>query len=97
MPLPTEGWKNKVGTAGRSCACGSWAQHYANETKVWPKVCSIYGCANEPTLGAHVINAAVSGEFIVASCDPCNKQTSGFSLKPGISVASANQGQTCAN
>ncbi len=96
MSLPCKGWKNKVGTSDRSCACGSWKQHWINtSSKEWPTYCSVEGCFNRATLGAHIYNSDVSGERIAAMCESCNKNNREFSLKGGITLVSANQAKTC--
>lgn len=96
MTLKAEGWKNKKGTSNRSCNCGSWKQHWINcSGKSWPAKCSISGCTNTATLGAHIINSDVSGEYIVPACDSCNKLDSEFNLKGGITLVSANKQKTC--
>lgn len=96
MGLPCDGWKNKVGTGERSCSCGTWSQHWINfSNKKWPKTCSVSGCSNEATLGAHVYNHNVSGERIVPMCNSCNKLKDEFSLKGGVTAVHANQSKTC--
>lgn len=96
MGVTCDGWKNKKGTGVRSCNCGSWKQHWINSSgKTWPSECSVKGCTNKATLGAHIINSNVSGEKIVPACDSCNKLTGEFSLKGGITVVSANKSETC--
>ena len=84
MSITAMGWKNKKGTSNRSCKCGSWKQHWINNSgKAWPDKCSISGCDNKATLGAHIfnINCNVSGEYIVPACDSCNKLDGEFNLK----------------
>lgn len=89
-------WKNKKGTSNRSCSCGSWKQHWINNSgKSWPSTCSISGCNNNATLGLHIINSNVSGEKIVPACDSCNGLDSEFNLKGGITLVSANKSDTC--
>ena len=96
MEVTADGWKNKVGTGERSCKCGSWKQHWINASgKPWPSKCSIKGCTNDATLGAHIINSSVSGEKIVPACDSCNKLSGEFSLKGGVTLVSANKQETC--
>ena len=96
MSITAENWKNKKGTSSRNCNCGSWKQHWINSTKkTWPTNCSIKGCDNSATLGAHIINSDVVGERIVPACDSCNKLDSEFDLKGSISVPSANKSLTC--
>lgn len=96
MDITATGWKNKGGTSVRSCKCGSWAQHwvkYAN--KPWPATCSVLGCNNRATLGAHIINSGVTGEKIVPMCDACNGRTDSFTIKGGVTLPSANTAETC--
>lgn len=94
--LPATGWKNKNGTGVRACRCGSWKQHWLNFSgESWPDFCSVKGCMNAPTLGAHVFNGAVSGERIVPMCDSCNKISGEFSLKANVTLVSANRSETC--
>jgi hypothetical protein len=96
MSITASGWKNKGGTGGRSCSCGSWKNHWIKQSsKPWPSSCSISGCNNTATLGAHVINSSVSGERIIPACDSCNKLASEFSLKGGVTLVSANKLETC--
>jgi hypothetical protein len=96
MSIIAENWKNKNATGGRNCNCGSWNQHWINNSGIsWPSKCSLEGCNNSATLGAHIINSSVSGEKIVPACDSCNKLESEFDLKVGITVVSANKSATC--
>ncbi len=96
MSITASGWQNKGGTAPRSCSCGTWKQHWVNyANKPWPATCSVQGCANAATLGAHVINSQVSGERIVPMCDSCNGLTGTFTLKGSITLPSANTSETC--
>lgn len=96
MSIPTTGWANKAGTALRNCKCGTWKNHWVKfANKIWPASCSVSGCNSAATLGAHVINSAVTGERIVPMCDSCNKLTGKFTLKTGITVPSANTQETC--
>lgn len=96
MGLPIHGWKNKAGTAARSCKCGSWKAHWIRCTgKEWPSQCCVSGCTERAEVGAHVINPDVSGEYIVPACKGCNMRTDSFTLKGGITLASANKQKTC--
>lgn len=93
----TTGWKNKKGTGDRTCRCGSWKQHWLNYSHhPWPKYCSVRGCFNAPTLGAHVINPRIAGEMIIPMCDACNRKSESFDLVPTVEPVSANQASTCA-
>lgn len=96
MGVTPKNWKNKNGTTGRRCSCGSWKQHWLNYSrKSWPKNCSVYGCTTKPTLGAHIIHTNVSGEKIVPMCNSCNSLSSFFSLNVGVTLINANKSQTC--
>lgn len=96
MSITATGWKNKNGTGTRSCNCGSWKQHWINVSgKSWPSTCSVLGCSNFATLGAHIINSNVSGEYIVPACDSCNQASYQFNLKGGITLVPANKQETC--
>lgn len=94
--ITATGWKNKKGTGERSCKCGSWKQHWINGSgELWPENCSVSGCNNAATLGAHIINSDVSGEYIIPACDSCNRLSSEFNLKGSITLVSANKQKTC--
>jgi hypothetical protein len=96
MNITATGWKNKGGTGGRSCGCGTWAQHWINGSgKSWPAECSVLYCSSQATLGAHVINPSVTGEKIVPACGSCNRAKGTFDLKGGITLVSADQAETC--
>ena len=94
--VTNKGWKNKKGTSIRFCNCGSWKQHWLNYSGItWPEVCSVEGCKNKATLGAHIYNSEVSGEKIVPACDSCNKRDESFDLKGGVTLVPANKQKTC--
>lgn len=96
MNFPSAGWANKRGTSDKTCVCGTWMQHWLNETgKPWPAECSVDGCKNKPTLGAHIMHTAVAGERIVPMCDSCNGLIRSFTLKGGVTLPSANKAITC--
>lgn len=96
MSITVKGWKNKSGTGERSCRCGSWKQHWINYSKKeWPDTCTINGCHNKATLGAHVYNSKVEGEYIIPACDSCNKLSCEFNLKTDTILVSANKSKTC--
>lgn len=96
MGVTCSGWSNKNGTGIRNCSCGSWKQHWINYSgKTWPSICSVDGCSNKPTLGAHIINSSVSGEKIVPMCDSCNGLSDSFNLRGGVTLVSANVSDTC--
>jgi hypothetical protein len=96
MSVTNDGWSNKSGTSDRSCKCGTWKEHWINfSNKAWPTNCSVKGCTNKATLGAHVINASVTGERIIPMCNSCNSLSGTFSLNGGTGIPSANISKTC--
>lgn len=96
MSIPATNWKNKAGTANRSCSCSTWKNHWMRCTKKsWPAKCSVQSCNNTATLGGHVFHPQVTGERIVPMCDSCNKLSGEFTLKGETSVPSANKAITC--
>ena len=98
MKLHKGGWKNKHKTTDRKCKCGSWKQHWIKYSlENWPKVCSVDGCNNKATLGAHIFNSDCGerDEYIIPACDSCNKLDDMFSLKTETILVSANKSKTC--
>ena len=96
MSITEKNWKNKGGTSKRDCKCGSWKQHWINNTsESWPSKCSVEGCNKSATCGIHVINSNVEGEQIAPACGSCNQLEEEFNLKGGITVVSANKSETC--
>ena len=54
LRLPREGWKNVKGTSNRKSVYGSFADEWCSKTKQsWPDYCSVEGCRNRATVGAH--------------------------------------------
>ena len=96
MDFPANGWKNKQGTSSRTCSCGSWEIHWMKTTEQpWPFICSVSDCFNPATVGAHMINKNVPGEYIIPACDSCNHRTDEFNLSVGTTLVSANKQKTC--
>lgn len=96
MGVSNAGWKNKSGTSDRDCTCGTWKDHWiAFSGKEWPEKCSVFGCDNKATLGAHVFHADVTGERIVPMCSSCNRINVEFNLKGGTGIPSASPIKTC--
>jgi len=95
MILSNSKWKNKNGTADRSCRCGSWKNHWLNNSgKQWPFFCSVAGCMRKPEVGAHVINSESREEWIVPMCTECNQRTDEFSLSLDTTPVPANKEKT---
>lgn len=97
MALIAENWKNKNGTSDRECKCGSWKQHWINNSgEEWPQLCSVKGCNNLATLGAHIINDSEKVEWIAPTCESCNNNRNEvFDLKGGIRLVTANRNKSC--
>jgi hypothetical protein len=96
MIVPLDGWKNKNGTSRRSCTCGSWKDHWHRSTLISGDLeCSVAGCGNRATLGAHIIHKVVLGEWIILACTSCNGMTTNFSLKQETLLVSANRELSC--
>ena len=90
------GWKNKEGTSERKCKCGTWKQHWLNSTnEEWPETSCVKDCQESATLGAHIYNPKVNGEWIVPACESCNSLTDKFSLDSSTTLVSANKQKTC--
>lgn len=89
-------WRNKNGTSERSCRCGSWKQHWINYSgTAWPRKCSVQGCYNSATLGAHICKLGEAKEYIVPMCDQCNLRTDSFAIDNYTVLVSANKNETC--
>jgi hypothetical protein len=96
LPMNMNDWANKRGTSMRTCSCGTWLDHWMNfSEEAWPARCSVYGCSNEPTLGAHIYHLEVSGEMIVPMCISCNNNQEFFDLKSEVVLVPANRSSTC--
>jgi hypothetical protein len=67
--------RHRKGTGKRSCnKCGSWIAHWEHLSGNTRAKCSVYGCSNAATDGAHVcISRSTSKkEKIVPTCSECN-------------------------
>ena len=96
MNVPSSGWKNKDGTAARRCRCGSWKEHWIVVSGLNPpNDCSVLGCGNDASLGAHVIHEEVRGEWIILSCDACNQRSDVFQLKDEVVLVTATRRLSC--
>lgn len=87
--------RNVRGTAGRLCACGSWLDHWYNETRSRRTMCAVLGCANDVAVGAHVHELTTKRganweQFIVPLCQPCNMSRDDLLVDVRIELVSAN-------
>ena len=91
--------KNIKGTAGRSCDCLTWIQHWRNYNKgQTATTCKAKGCKKKKIVGAHVKKrGGGEKEFIVPLCDDHNKQKTPkwIELRKGTKCAPANKNKTC--
>jgi hypothetical protein len=89
--------KNLIGTGGKSCSCGSWLQHWENNTITRvPLLCVANGCNNFAKVGGHVkkTDTGANDAFIIPICDSCNNLTEEYTVLDGHFV-SANKSKTC--
>ena len=93
---------NINGTSDNKCKCGSWKAHWEkfNEGKdTWPTYCSVYGCLETATVGAHVQKETDSNKwFIIPFCDKHNGpefKGESIDVPDYTSFASANRSETC--
>lgn len=95
MIVPLNGWKNKNGTSGRFCSCGSWKNHWINNSgEIWPTFCSASDCMQRAEVGAHVINYSLRDEWIIPLCNACNQRTDVFSISIFANPVPANKEKT---
>lgn len=89
-------WKNKKGTANRTCSCGSWKQYWMNFSEMlWSKYCSVNNCFNRAVLGGHVIHDGSKKEYIIPMFEACNKLNDAFAIKVDTIRVPANVSETC--
>lgn len=93
---------NSNGSAGRSCQCGSWLDHWENLSDLQAGKCSVAGCSEYAKVGAHVTrpkaenDAYKTAPYIVPMCSYHNSQHGEtFRSKPGVTFVWANKQQTC--
>ncbi len=96
MHTPSHGWSHVSGADREACRCGSWKQHWIHSAfRSWPAACSVLGCGNAPTVGAHIAHAHLAGERIVPMCDACSALSGKLILKRGVSVPRAAPSRVC--
>ena len=94
--------KNANGTADRTCKCGSWIAHWENFSQKTSKKCSVTGCSNDATLGAHTTrplaknNDYKTHHYIIPMCSTHNgKHGEEFLTKVNLTFVWANVKETC--
>lgn len=92
--------KNINGTSGRTCACGSWLNHwrrYAYRSRILRPRCAEWQCPEWATVGAHVqrVNYFDGRWYIVPLCNEHNQQKAGTMEVGSTPLISANINETC--
>jgi hypothetical protein len=65
----------------------SWKKYWMGHTgRIWPQKCQMFGCVNPPTVGAHVYVKRFQNNFILPTCQSCNKDPQ---LEYGVRWSSA--------
>lgn len=88
--------KNKKGTSGNKCYCGTWFKHWENYSGKKANYCSVSSCMSKAEVGAHVIivNSFDNSTYIVPFCDVHNKSDSDMEIGD-TTLVSANVSITC--
>ncbi|CAG9259217.1 conserved hypothetical protein [Burkholderia diffusa] len=94
--------RNAAGTAERDCACKGWLNHWKNYSEKSAPYCSVDGCTEMATDGAHVTlpnhadPATKSRHWIAPMCHDHNmKHGATFRSIFKVTVVSANTAETC--
>lgn len=89
--------KNKNGTSGLSCNCGSWLNHWERYFDAHAGACAAVDCRKSAEVGAHVILDSIFDKktYIIPLCKSCNQRT-GYFYVDGY-IAPANVAKTCEN
>ena len=89
---------NIDGTSDNSCSCGSWLDHWKNDSRQSiPTYCSEKNCTKKPEVGAHVQkdNSYDKDWYIVPLCSEHNKKATSLEVVDSVVLVSANKSQTC--
>lgn len=92
--------KNLNNTSGKSCACGSWTNHWNRYAgaQFWPQKCGAKGCPKPPAVGAHVkvVGTGDPLHYIVLLCRGCNNRFGQeLELEAYVRLARASIRDTC--
>ena len=94
-------WMQNInGSSDRSpnCNCGSWKNHWLSYSgaRNWPAQCSVKGCTEPATVGAHVQFRHNGNWYIVPMCySHNNMRGQSVELCDDTRIASANRSETC--
>ena len=87
--------KNAGGTAGRSCGCGSWLDHWTKHGGgIKPTYCVVDGCLEKELVGAHVVKDG-RDHYIIPVCQKHNSTKDGFEVSWLTTFVPANVSLTC--
>lgn len=90
---------NINGTSDKTCACGSWLNHWKNfGRQSVPVYCPVIHCLETTEVGAHVQKDSSTDKswFIVPLCKKHNAETGkSIDVSDSTSLVSANVSQTC--
>jgi len=96
--------KNEVGTGEKSCTCGPWLGHWEKHSKRKASTCSVDGCTEVATVGAHISRPNAKSDVykthpqIVPMCKTHNgKHGAEFVSKANTTFVWANVKETCGN
>jgi hypothetical protein len=88
--------KNVPNTSGKTCACGTWLDHWKKFSKQTPPTyCPADGCLEKAEVGAHVQKDGDNSTYIVPLCKKHNADTGTFVVPDYTALVSANVSQTC--
>jgi len=96
MSLPAENWIPVRETKNIFCKYESMKNHWIKVSgKEWPGICSVSGCNNPATIGAHLVNKVVKAEIIIPLCDACYQVNKELNLKSGTTIVIAALCNSC--
>ena len=62
------------GSSAQQSPCGSWKKYWKRHSgRNFPRVCQIHGCSSKAVVGAHVYVKHSHQNFILPTCQACNK------------------------
>ena len=88
--------KNINGTTGRRCNCGSWLQHWRNNSGQTATQCRALGCSRTDLVGAQVQKNVIYDNkwYIVPLCKYHNQQGGSIELVSNTNLVSVYCRQT---